>query len=160
MCHTAVMKCDTRLHTHTRAWWKPCPMWCNMSYAYFSHQIIIGSNTNTEDLFSFSQDYGLHNFMQSNCFGQKFETSPTEVQRCQQAKVPELVVILLEENVDEKETVCEWYCMRRGRREWGLEEAFNHPLWRRGWLVLPFWCWAVQKLVIDGWLVCGVMFIL
>lgn len=37
---------------------------------------------------------------------------------------------------------------------------FNHSLWRRGWLVPPFWCWALQKLVIDGWLVCGVMFIL
>lgn len=47
-----------------------------------------------------------------------------------------------------------------GGRSENERMAFNHSIWRRGWLAPPFWSWALQKLVIDGWLVCGVMFIL
>lgn len=60
---------------------------------------------------------------------------------------------------NERETVCEWY--KEGGEETEDERmAFHHSLWRSGWLVLLCQCWAAEKLVIDGWLVCRVMFIL
>lgn len=44
--------------------------------------------------------------MQNTCFGQSFETRPAEV-KMPAEKVLELVVILLAENVEVKETVYE-----------------------------------------------------